>query len=130
MKRKRRWRITLGGLMLLVALIAVGLAWLRGSGTRVIDVWWGSGPAVKAGDTIEVHDVGRLLNGCQFDSSWNRGQPFSFQVGRGQGLIGMRPGGVRWLIIPPKEAYGVRGGAGIIPPISTLIFTIRVIRVR
>lgn len=92
---------------------------------------------MKAGDTVDVHYVGRLLDGKEFDSSWTRGLLFSFPVGRGrvingwdQGLIGMRPGGVRWLIIPPEEAYGARGAGGIIPPNSTLVFTIRLIRVR
>lgn len=137
MKLLRKWRITLGGVMVLIAVIAVGLAWLRGRTTRVVDVWWGSGPAVKAGDTVDVHYVGRFASGRQFDSSWGRGQPFSFQVGRGhvikgwdQGVIGMRTGGVRWLIIPPEEAYGARGAGGIIPPNSTLVFTIRLIGIR
>src|SRR5437763_11577977 len=105
-------------MLVLVALSAVGFAVFRPTGTRTIDVKRGSGPAVTAGDKVVVHYVGRLINGTTFDSSKGR-PPFELDVGKGEiikgwevGLIGMRAGGVRQLIIPPKEAYGERG----VPP--------------
>lgn len=98
---------------------------------KIDDLKVGSGVAVKAGDEVEVHYVGVLFsNKEQFDASWDRGTPFKFTVGQGgvikgwdQGLLGMKVGGQRRLIIPPDLAYGP-GGQGSIPPNSTLVFVI------
>lgn len=131
MDQPRRLRLTLGGLLILIALIAVGITASRPRTTRIIDLKVGIGPAVKAGDTLVVHYVGRLIGGQVFDSSKSRGVPFEFAVGRGMvikgwdgGLVGMRPGGVRRLIIPPEEAYGQRGAGPVIPPNATLTFEV------
>ncbi len=94
------------------------------------DIVVGDGEKAKAGDTAHVHYVGvAFSSGEEFDSSWNRGTPLSFPVGRGrviqgwdQGLLGMKVGGRRQLIIPAHLAYGDRGAGGVIAPGETLIF--------
>ena len=137
MDKPRRLRLTLGGMLLLVALIAVGIAVMRPRGTRIVDVKVGSGPAAKAGDTVSVHYVGRLVDGTTFDSSKPRGQPFEFVVDRGMvikgwdlGLVGMRLGGVRRLVIPPEESYGASGAPPAIPPDATLLFEVELLKIK
>ncbi len=100
------------------------------------DIVMGVGQEVKAGDTISVNYVGILENGTKFDSSYDRHQPFEFIVGAGQvirgwdiGLIGMKAGGKRELIIPSELAYG-KTGQGTIPPNSTLKFTIELLEIK
>ncbi len=102
------------------------------------DLRAGSGQAAKAGDTVTVQYVGVLYaNGKQFDASWDRGEPFSFPLGGGQvipgwdqGVVGMKPGGRRELIIPSDLAYGAQGTPdGTIPPNSPLIFVIDLQRI-
>jgi peptidylprolyl isomerase len=98
----------------------------------VKDLKEGTGPAAKAGDQLTVQYVGvTYANGKQFDASWDRGQPFQFQLGAGmvipgwdQGLVGMKAGGRRELIIPPDLGYGAQGAPPDIPPNATLIFVI------
>ncbi len=121
----------------MVALIAVGIAVMRPRGTRIVDVKAGKGPAVKSGDTLMVHYVGRLADGTTFDSSKNRSVPFEFIVGRGSvikgwdaGIVGMRSGGVRRLVIPPEEAYGERGAPPAIPPNATLHFEVELLKIK
>ena len=99
------------------------------------DVVFGSGPEVVEGDTVEVHYVGALQNGQRFDSSYERGTPFTFTVGQGRviagwerGLLGMQVGGQRVLVIPSEFAYG-ENGAGPIPPNATLVFTIELLAI-
>lgn len=106
------------------------------SGLRYIDVEEGDGSEAKAGDNVSVHYTGWLVSGSQFDSSRDRGQPFTFPLGVGrvikgwdEGVAGMKVGGVRKLIIPPDLGYGARG-AGPIPPGSTLIFEVELLEVR
>jgi peptidylprolyl isomerase len=99
---------------------------------EIKDLKQGSGQAAKAGDTLTVQYVGvNYANGKQFDASWDRGQPFQFQLGAGmvipgwdKGLVGMKPGGRRELTIPPDLAYGPQGSPPDIPPNATLIFVI------
>ncbi len=99
---------------------------------EIKDLKQGSGQAAKAGDALTVQYVGvNYANGKQFDASWDRGQPFQFQLGAGmvipgwdKGLVGMKPGGRRELIIPPDLAYGPQGSPPDIPPNATLIFVI------
>ena len=129
--RRPRLRLTIAGMLILVALIAVGIAYFRPRHTEVEDVKVGTGPAVKSGDLVTVHYVGMLTDGKKFDSSRPRGQPFAVQVGTGRvirgwdiGLIGMKAGGVRRLTIPPDEAYGEKGVPPVIPPNSTLRFEV------
>ena len=101
------------------------------------DLKVGSGQAAKTGDTVSVQYVGvNYANGKQFDASWDRGQPFQFQLGAGmvipgwdQGVAGMKPGGRRELIIPPDLAYGAQGAPPDIPPNATLVFVIDLISI-
>jgi len=105
------------------------------SGLRIIDVKPGTGPVPKAGQTVTVNYTGWLFvdgkKGKKFDSSLDRGEPFSFTIGQGQvikgwdeGLATMHVGGKRTLIIPPDLGYGTRGAGGDIPPGATLMFDV------
>lgn len=97
---------------------------------------------VKNGDTVFVHYTGTLENGKKFDSSLDRGEPFDFVVGAGmvikgwdQGLLGMKVGEKKRLVLPPDLAYGAReikgpGGTVLIPANSTLIFDIELISIK
>ena len=97
---------------------------------EITDIWEGDGPEARAGNRVTVHYVGVAHStGEQFDASWDRGEPLSFQLGAGkvitgwdQGLQGMKVGGRRQLIIPPGLAYGDRGAGNVIAPGETLIF--------
>ena len=98
----------------------------------VKDLKVGSGPVAKAGKTVQVQYVGiSFANGRQFDASWDRGEPFGFQLGAGQvipgwdqGVEGMKVGGRRQLVIPPDLAYGKQGSPPAIAPNETLVFVI------
>ncbi|HEX8157663.1 MAG TPA: FKBP-type peptidyl-prolyl cis-trans isomerase [Solirubrobacteraceae bacterium] len=100
------------------------------------DVVVGEGTAAKSGDHVTVHYVGvSFSSGKQFDSSWDRGQPFDFPLGAGRviqgwdfGVAGMREGGRRTLTIPPSLGYGSRG-TGPIKPNETLIFVVDLVKV-
>ena len=105
------------------------------SGLRIIDVKPGTGPMPKAGQTVTVNYTGWLFvdgkKSKKFDSSVDRGEPFSFTIGQGQvikgwdeGVATMHVGGQRTLIIPPDLGYGARGAGGVIPPDATLIFDV------
>ena len=98
----------------------------------VKDIVAGKGRAAKKGDRLTMQYVGvTYADGKEFDSSWDRGQPFKFQLGKGsvikgwdQGLVGIKPGGRRELIIPSKLAYGARGQPPSIPPNAALVFIV------
>jgi peptidylprolyl isomerase len=96
----------------------------------------GSGPVVKEKDNVTIHYTGTFLNGQKFDSSRDRNEPMSFQVGVGKvipgfdlGLLGMKKGGRRKITIPPDLGYGDRA-QGPIPPSSTLVFDIEVLDIK
>lgn len=102
----------------------------------VTDTVIGTGEEIRLGSAISVHYVGRLENGQVFDSSITRGEPFVFVLGElpiiqgwEQGLIGMKVGGKRTLVIPPELGYGAQA-VGSIPPNSTLIFEIELLDVQ
>lgn len=106
------------------------------SGLTYRDEVVGTGEVAVAGKTATVHYTGWLENGKQFDSSVDRGQPFSFRLGAGQvikgwdeGVQGMKVGGKRKLTIPANLGYGARGAGGIIPPHATLIFDVELLGV-
>ncbi len=101
----------------------------------VDDIKEGEGKEVAVGDTVTVHYVGTLPDGTEFDNSRKRGQNFRFTVGAGQvitgweeGLVGMKAGGQRILVVPPEKAYGP-DGYGPIPPGATLVFAIDLITI-
>ena len=104
----------------------------------ITDLIEGDGPEAQAGHTVSVHYVGVAhSSGEEFDSSYDRGQPLSFGLGRGQvisgwdtGIQGMKVGGRRQLMIPPHLAYGSRGAGGVIGPNETLIFVCDLVAVR
>jgi FKBP-type peptidyl-prolyl cis-trans isomerase len=104
-----------------------------GGGLQYIELQEGTGGEAKPGATVSVHYTGWLTDGRKFDSSRDRGQPFSFPLGGGQvirgwdqGVAGMRIGGRRRLIIPPDLGYGSRG-VGPIPPGATLLFNVELL---
>lgn len=97
---------------------------------QITDLKIGEGEQAGHGSTVQVHYVGVAHStGEEFDASWNRGEPLSFRLGSGmvisgwdQGVMGMRVGGRRQLLIPPHLAYGERGAGGVIKPGETLVF--------
>jgi peptidylprolyl isomerase len=104
---------------------------------KVEDVKVGTGAEATAGKSVTVHYVGTLTSGSKFDSSRDRGQGFTFQLGAGEviegwdkGVAGMKVGGVRKLTIPPEMGYGARGFPPVIPPNSTLLFEVELLAVR
>lgn len=106
------------------------------SGLLIEDIKVGSGAEAKPGNIISAHYTGTLVDGTKFDSSVDRGEPLSFTLGVGQvikgwdeGIVGMKVGGKRKLIIPPELAYGARA-IGSIPPNSTLIFEVELMGVK
>jgi FKBP-type peptidyl-prolyl cis-trans isomerase FkpA len=109
---------------------------------QMIDVVVGSGDEAKRGP-VTVHYTGWLHDSAQpdghgkkFDSSHDRREPFEFSLGGGQvirgwdeGVVGMKVGGKRTLVIPPEMGYGARGAGGVIPPNATLVFDVELVRV-
>ena len=107
------------------------------SGLKYVDQAVGTGEAAVAGKNVSVHYTGWLENGKKFDSSVDRGQPFSFPLGAGrvikgwdEGVQGMKVGGKRKLTIPSDLGYGSRGAGGVIPPNATLIFDVELLGVK
>lgn len=106
------------------------------SGLQYVDLREGTGAMPQAGQRVTVHYTGTLEDGTKFDSSLDRGRPFSFQIGVGQvikgwdeGVATMRVGGQRKLVIPSELGYGTRGAGGVIPPNATLIFEVELLRI-
>ena len=106
------------------------------SGLEYIEVEAGAGAQAVAGKTVSVHYTGKFQDGKVFDSSIPRGEPLSFQLGRGnvikgwdEGIALMKVGGKAQLIIPPALAYGERGAGGVIPPNATLVFDVKLVSV-
>ncbi len=102
---------------------------------KIEDLKVGTGSIAKTGDKVTVHYVGTLTNGTKFDSSRDRGLPFTFTLGAGevikgwdQGVVGMKVGGLRRLTIPASLGYGATG-QGPIPPNATLIFEVELLSV-
>jgi FKBP-type peptidyl-prolyl cis-trans isomerase len=111
---------------------------------QINDTTVGTGAEAIKGKTVVVHYTGWLYDasapdkkGKKFDSSLDRGSPFTFPLGAGrvirgwdEGVAGMHVGGKRTLIIPPAMAYGSRGAGGVIPPDATLLFDVELLAVR
>ena len=108
------------------------------SGLQYQEIETGSGDKPKAGQDVVVHYTGWLeSNNQKFDSSVDRGQPFTFTLGQGmvikgwdEGLSSMNIGGKRRLIIPASLGYGARGAGGVIPPNATLVFDVELLDVQ
>ena len=105
---------------------------------QIVDLVEGDGDEATAGQTALVHYVGVAYStGEEFDASWNRGEAFAFPLGGGrviagwdQGVVGMKVGGRRRLVIPPHLGYGDRGAGGAIAPGETLIFVVDLLSLR
>ena len=109
-----------------------------------IDLTPGNGAEIKSGQNALVHYTGWLYDaaatdnkGKKFDSSVDRNEPFEFPVGAGmvikgwdEGVVGMKVGGKRRLVIPPEMGYGARGAGGVIPPGATLVFDVELVEIR
>ncbi len=105
------------------------------SGLKYTDMTEGTGASPEQGQLVTVHYTGTLEDGTKFDSSRDRGQPFKFKIGVGQVIKGwdegvgtMKVGGRRNLVIPPELGYGSRG-IGPIPPNSTLLFDVELLKI-
>jgi FKBP-type peptidyl-prolyl cis-trans isomerase len=106
------------------------------SGLVIEDITVGTGPEAQPGDTVSVHYTGTFVTGQTFDSSLERGTPFTFTLGRGdviqgwdEGVQGMKVGGKRKLIVPPELAYGAAGYPPVIPENATLIFEVELLEI-
>jgi peptidylprolyl isomerase len=111
------------------------------SGLSYEDTRVGTGATPARGQQCVMHYTGWLwkdgAKGAKFDSSVDRGQPFTFPLGVGrvikgwdEGVATMQVGGARTLVIPPELGYGARGAAGVIPPNATLLFEVELLEVR
>ena len=116
---------------------SAGAAITTPSGLTYLITKRGTGPQLKAGDTVVLNYTGTLTNGVKFDSSYDHNEPLAFKLGAGrvikgydEGLSKLRIGDHAILIIPGKLAYGPRGIPNVIPPDATLIFVIEVIEVK
>ncbi len=107
------------------------------SGLKYVDYKVGDGASPTQGARVTVHYTGTLVDGTKFDSSVDRGQPFVFPIGMGrvikgwdEGVMSMKIGGKRKLIIPPELGYGARGAGGVIGPNATLHFDVELLGVQ
>jgi peptidylprolyl isomerase len=107
------------------------------SGLKYVDQVLGTGASPKKGQRVTVHYTGRLQNGTKFDSSVDRGTPYEFVIGTGnvikgwdEGIMSMKVGGKRKLIVPPSLGYGAAGSPPKIPPNSTLDFDVELLGVK
>jgi FKBP-type peptidyl-prolyl cis-trans isomerase len=108
----------------------------QGSDLKITDDVIGTGAEAMPDKTVTVHYTGMFMDRKKFDSSLDRGTPFKFVLGGGQviqgwdvGILGMKVGGKRTLVIPPHLAYGERGAGDVIPPNSTLLFEVELLGV-
>ena len=145
--RNRQVRII--AIVIVIALAASAIAYLithragktgaevtAASGLKYTDVVEGTGPSPQTGQMVSVNYIGTLENGKKFDSSYDHGKPFEFRIGTGsvikgwdEGLMSMKVGGKRKLVIPPALGYGSRGTPNI-PPNSTLIFDVELLNIK
>jgi FKBP-type peptidyl-prolyl cis-trans isomerase len=107
------------------------------SGLKIQDLVVGTGQEAKSGDNVSVHYTGWLEDGTKFDSSLDRGTPFEFTLGAGrvikgwdEGIVGMKVGGKRKLIIPAALGYGAQGYPPVIPANATLIFEVELLAIK
>lgn len=110
---------------------------VRADGLEITDVAVGTGKVATAGTHVTVNYVGMLTDGTVFDASAKRNQPFDFNLGGGQvikgwdeGIVDMKEGGKRHLVIPAALAYGNQAVGGVIPANSTLVFDVELLKVQ
>ncbi len=141
---KSLYRSSLMAIVVLTLLLGVGGSMAESNqevttptGLKYVDQVVGTGEVAVSGKTASVHYTGWLENGKKFDSSVDRGQPFSFPLGAGrvikgwdEGVQGMKVGGKRKLTIPSDLGYGSRGAGGVIPPNAKLIFDVELLGVQ
>lgn len=137
-------KLIAGGMLAALMVVPVQAAETRAqtmtttaSGLKYVDLVVGKGASPVQGKQVKVHYTGTLENGTKFDSSVDRRQPFSFVIGVGQvikgwdeGVMGMKVGGKRKLVIPANLGYGARGAGGVIPPNATLLFDVELLDVQ
>jgi peptidylprolyl isomerase len=133
---KIRWQAVSWVSMRIKASVLGAKAMTTESGLRYEDIVVGAGPSPQSGQEVTVHYTGTLEDGTKFDSSLDRGEPFKFKIGVGQvikgwdeGVMTMKVGGKRKLVIPPQLGYG-RRGVGPIPPNATLVFEVELLDVQ
>ncbi|CAN2535556.1 hypothetical+protein [Methylocapsa aurea] len=111
------------------------------TGIKITDTKVGTGAGAEPGHMLKMHYTGWVsqngAKGKKFDSSLDHGQPFEFRLSAGQviagwdqGILGMKVGGKRTLVIPPEQGYGARGAGGVIPPNATLIFDVELLEIK
>jgi peptidylprolyl isomerase len=107
------------------------------SGLTYIDIKEGAGPSPEKGKVVIVHYTAALMDGKKYDSSVDRNEPFEFTIGTAEviqgwdeGMLGMKTGGKRKLIIPPHLAYGAEGAGGVIPPNAIIIIEVELLSVK
>jgi peptidylprolyl isomerase len=107
------------------------------SGLRYVDLRLGQGDEAATGKIVEVHYVGWLEDGTRFDSSRDHDRPLTFRLGAGdalkgwdEGLVGMKVGGKRKLVIPPLLGFGKQGAGGVVPPNAVLYYEFELLGVR
>ena len=144
-RRRKRLLMTIGTGAAVVVLLAAAIATIvyfaarvepYPEGLRVENLVTGTGKKAQNGDLVTVDYTGWLYHGKKFDSSIDRGEPYPFILGAGnvikgwdQGVVGMKVGGTRKLIIPPDLAYGAAGSPPKIPPNATLVFEVELLAV-
>ena len=129
--------LVISGLYLLFARTGGGGEVATASGLKYVDQVVGTGDSPRAGQTVSVHYTGTLENGRKFDSSLDNGKPIDFVIGTGavikgwdEGLMSMKVGGKRKLIIPANLGYGSAGRPPSIPPNSTLLFDVELVGIK
>jgi peptidylprolyl isomerase len=116
---------------------AAGKEVVTPSGVKYVDLRIGEGGEAANGKIVEVHYTGWLENGTKFDSSRDRARPFTFRLGTGdalkgwdEGLLGMKVGGKRKLVIPPELGFGKQGVGSVVPPNAVLLYEFELLAVR
>lgn len=147
--RRKHFNVKVFAIVLVIAVAAAVIAYVvanrdgqagneitTASGLKYSDLKVGDGATPKLGQTVQVHYIGWLANGREFNNSYKGGAPAEFELGPGlipgwnETLQTMKVGGKRRIIVPPNLAYGAAGRAPTIPPNATLTFEIELLNVK